>query len=61
MMIRKTELERAFELARSGEYLNVSDLVKKLNSEGYSGYQIEGKSLKLQIALLIEKALKPLT
>ncbi len=61
MKIRKTELERAFELARSGEFSNVRDLVNKLKLEGYSGYQIEGKSLQLQIAILIENAMKPLT
>jgi hypothetical protein len=56
----KTELERAFELARSGKYPDVTIVIQQLKSEGYSGNQVVGKSLRLQLALLIEKAIQNL-
>jgi hypothetical protein len=59
MEIHKTELERAFELARSGIYKDVDGLIRRLKSEGYPGKQVEGKSLRMQLALLIEKAIRP--
>jgi hypothetical protein len=56
MDTRKTALERAFELARSGECINLPALIKRLDNEGYSGNQIEGPQLKKQLAGLIERA-----
>jgi hypothetical protein len=56
MDTNKTTLERAFDLARSGECIGVSDLIRRLNHEGYGGYQIEGPQLKKQLIRLIEEA-----
>jgi hypothetical protein len=42
MDTHKTTLERAFDIARSGECIDLSDLVKRLNHEGYQTKQIEG-------------------
>ncbi len=58
MEFYKTELERAFEMARSGQHPDIASILKHLKSEGYSGHQVEGKSLKMQLALLIEQALQ---
>ena len=54
MEIGKTELERAFQLAKSGRQSDVASLRRQLKAEGYSGNQIEGKSLKMQLARLIK-------
>jgi hypothetical protein len=55
----KTAMERAFDLARSGTCVNVRDIVRHLNAEGYIGAQIEGPSLRKQLKELVEKAKKP--
>lgn len=41
----KSTLERAFELAKSGECKGLDELRKKLKAEGYSESQIMGNSL----------------
>ena len=56
MEVRKTALERAFELARSGRCLDISDVKKHLQSERYDVKQIEGRALKKQLLVLMEKA-----
>ena len=56
---RKTALERAFELARSGRCLSVSDIAHKLHAEKYDLSQLEGPVLKKQLAELIEEAMAP--
>ena len=53
---RMTALERAFEMAKSGDYANVSDIKKQLNSEGYSSLQITGRTLSKQLDGLIKAA-----
>ena len=60
MDTNKTALERAFELARSGRCLSVSDIAHQLHSEGYSVAQLEGPLLRKQLSELIEKAKKPM-
>jgi hypothetical protein len=52
----KTELERVFELARSGRHPDVNSILRLLRVEGYSGNQVVGKSLKMHLADLIEEA-----
>ena len=49
-------LERAFQLAKSGEMESISDLKKRLKSEGYSIAQIEGRTINKQLATLIRNA-----
>ena len=53
---RMTALERAFQLARCGEVSRLPEIVKTLKREGYSASQIEGPSLKRQLANLIKAA-----
>jgi hypothetical protein len=53
---RMTALERAFQLARSGEVSGLPEIRKALNREGYNGNQIEGPALTRQLADLIKTA-----
>jgi hypothetical protein len=53
-----TALERAFQLARSGNVAGISDIVTSLNREGYYASQIEGPLLKRQLTDLIKAARK---
>jgi hypothetical protein len=50
-----SELERAFELARSGGCATVADIRKRLQSEGYSGEQVSGAVLSKQLRALIKQ------
>jgi hypothetical protein len=60
MPLSPTLLERAFELARSGTYLTLFEIRKRLRAEGFSlteiGTQIYGKSLCRQLQELIDAA-----
>lgn len=51
-------LERAFELARTGEYRRVKDLEKALAGEGYarSDPQLQGRSVRKQLRQLCRTA-----
>ena len=49
MTLRQTTLERAFTLARSGEYGGVSEIRAQLKAEGYAIQQMEGPSLLRQL------------
>ena len=53
-----TALERAFQLARSGNVAALSDIITSLNREGYYASQIEGPVLKRQLTDLIKAARK---
>ncbi len=46
---RLTAIERAFELAKSGDCANVAELRKQLRSEGYPEYHLVGPSLSRQL------------
>jgi hypothetical protein len=52
----KTALERAFELAKSGEYSNVPDIRVRLRSEGYDSRQLQGPALTKQLIEIMQKA-----
>jgi LmbE family N-acetylglucosaminyl deacetylase len=56
MQNRLTALERAFELARSGECHGTDEIRKRLNSEGYSGQQVTGPTLLRQLRELCARA-----
>ena len=56
MEVRKTALERAFELARSGNCLSIRDIAFKLNAEKYDISHLQGPALKKQLLGLIEEA-----
>jgi hypothetical protein len=49
MTLRPTPVERAFELARSGECESVNAVRKRLKDEGVSAAQIFGPSLSRQL------------
>jgi len=51
----KTALERAFELAESGNAASTTDIRRTLKSEGYSSDQVTG-SVLAQLRELIQKA-----
>ena len=55
MNATKLPLERAFELARTGVYSNVTDIVKHLRKEGYDSRQVEGPRLRKQLTDLIRE------
>jgi hypothetical protein len=52
----KTVLERAFELAKSGRYANISDIKRALVGEGFSVAQLTGRTLSRQLSAAISKA-----
>ena len=52
----KTTLERAFELARSGECQNLDAVIQHLRSEGYTLYPLTGPALLKQLRGLIREA-----
>ena len=56
MSIRPTALERAFELARSGQYPGISEIRAQLKSEGYATQQLEGPQLLRQLRALCVSA-----
>ncbi len=56
MFANKTAIERAFDLARSGECSCISDLTQRLDREGYHSKQIYGPLLKKQLTSLIDEA-----
>ena len=49
MEFRPTPLERAFQLARTGEFAGLGAVLDRLRAEGFSVIQIEGPLLKRQI------------
>lgn len=53
-----TTLERAFELARSGEYAGVNDIRAKLKSEHHDQVEahLAGPSIKRQLTRLCEES-----
>jgi hypothetical protein len=51
-----TALERAFQLAKSGDCTSVMELRKRLKDEGYSLQKIVGRSLSRQLEALIKAA-----
>lgn len=52
MTDRITTLERAFELAKSGDCASISDVREKLAAEGYSLQQLTGPTLLKQLRTL---------
>jgi hypothetical protein len=49
-----TPLERAFELARSGNYRNIEDIKSRLKKEGFQTDQVSGGSLLRQMRAMIK-------
>ena len=63
MQYRLTTLERAYELARSGQCRTVSDIKQKLASEGYERVQdaLYGPSLGADLRRLCQAHYTPAT
>lgn len=59
-MSELSTLERAFALARTGSYANVSDIRTQLRAEGYYLAQLEGPSLQKQLRQICSDAKKAL-
>jgi len=53
---RPTALERAFDLARSGECATVQDVRQRLKADGYSDAQVSGPMLTKQLRELCNAA-----
>jgi hypothetical protein len=51
-----TALERAFELARSGDHRSIDQIKQRLRAEGYSDAQVTGGTLSRQLRALIRSA-----
>jgi hypothetical protein len=56
MAHRMTALERAFQLARSGQVSSLPEIRKILHGEGYYQKEIQGPALQRQLAGLIKTA-----
>jgi hypothetical protein len=54
-----TELERAFQIEKSGRCSSLDDIRSQLRSEGYSTKRITGKTLVRQLQALIQTARTP--
>ena len=52
----KFPLERAFELAKEGSCLTITDIRRKMQLEGYNYTQVEGRELHKQLRALILRA-----
>jgi hypothetical protein len=59
MDIRKTTVERAFELARSGRCRTIRDIAYQLHAEKYDISHLEGPTLRKQLQTLIDEAINP--
>jgi len=53
---KMTALERAFQLARSGQLSTITEIVGSLRRDGYSAEQIQGPALRRQLTNLIRAA-----
>ena len=56
MSNRPTEIERAFELARSGHFKGVEEIRKEIRREGYTAKQLDGPALAKQLREAMKKA-----
>jgi hypothetical protein len=54
-----TALERAFQLAKSGNVATVDALRRQLKAEGYLDFKVTGKALTTQLRALIQASQKP--
>lgn len=59
MNYRKTAIERAFELARTGKFATAAEIKRTVSGEGYVVSQIEGPSLMRQLREIIRLARNP--
>jgi hypothetical protein len=55
---RPTDIERAFELARSGKYASVTEVRDALQAEGFDPKRLQGPSLQKQLRELCAQSRK---
>jgi hypothetical protein len=55
----KTPLERAFELAGSGQYESIAKIKRELGREGFVTDQLQGRALTRQLNDIIRQAQQP--
>jgi hypothetical protein len=53
---RLSTLERAFQIARSGEVLDIQQLKRAVKKEGYAADQIHGRAISKQLRTIIAAA-----
>jgi len=58
MQANTTAIERAFELAKSGQCVSVAEIKRRLRAEGYSAGHIEGRQLHDQLRTAINAGRK---
>jgi hypothetical protein len=58
MQPKTSAIERAFELAKSGQHVSVAEIKRRLRAEGYFAGQIEGRALIVQLKAAIDTARK---
>ena len=51
-----TALERAFQLARSGRFATLTEIVHSLRRDRYDIHQLQGPALRRQLTALIKAA-----
>jgi hypothetical protein len=56
MVDKPGAVERAFQIADSGQVATVSEIKRALNNEGYLAYEISGPTLSRQLGERIKKA-----
>ena len=56
MDLRRSALERALDLARSGACANLNAIKKRLDHKGYASGQVQSPALAKQLNALIEDA-----
>lgn len=59
MTFRPTALERAFQLAQSGEHTGMAGIREALRAEGYSIHQVTGGTLSRQLRALCLASQRP--
>ena len=59
-MPEQTALERAFELARTGHFTRVEEIIRRLRQEGDRSDQVMGPVLRRQLRDLIADAVQPI-
>jgi hypothetical protein len=59
MISQPTVLERAFALARTGDYAGVQEIRMQLKAEGYALHQLEGPTLIRQLRALCADSKNP--
>jgi hypothetical protein len=59
MTSRPTTIERAFELARTGDCSGIAEIRARLKAEGHNIGQLEGPSLLRQLRALCVAARRP--